>query len=314
MSQTTESTEADLHADRPRVPPRVWLMTARPFSLSATVSPLLVGTAVAAYAGVFHPLPFAAALLSGIFLQVGANYWNEYFDHRYSLDTAGSLGASTVIFKGQMRPEQVRDGGIYSFALAALFGLLLLALAGPGILLFGVAALFIAYFYSARPFTFATRGLGDPLVFLAMGLLMTWGAYFVQVPRWSWTALAASIPVGLLVVAILNMNNVRDYEDDLAVNKRTIVVRLGKPFGRWYHAALLAGAYVATTSFALAGTLPLATLAVWVTFPLAFIIIRTALAATDRRAFVTGIKQTSLLHLLFGLMLAAALIVAFALR
>lgn len=289
---------------------RIWLRTARPFSLSAALSPVLVGTAVAAYDGVFTPLTFAATLLASVFLQVGTNFFNEYFDHRYGLDTDQSLGASTVIFRGEMTPAQVLGGGIASFVLAALFGLVLILAVGPQILLFGLAAMAIGYFYSARPFKLASRGLGDPLVYLAMGLLMTWGAYYVQIHAWSWSAFAASVPVGFLVVAILNMNNLRDYPDDLAVHKRTVVVRFGMPFGRRYQAALVLGAYLATTIFAFAGLLPLAALAVWLTLPLALGIVRIALTATDRKQFIPGMKRISLLHLLFGLVLAAAITLA----
>jgi 1,4-dihydroxy-2-naphthoate octaprenyltransferase len=148
------------------------------------------------------------------------------------------------------------------------------------------------------------------MVYLAMGFLMTWGAYYVQLQRWSWHTLAASIPVGCLVVAILNMNNVRDYEDDLAVNKRTLPVRFGRRWGQRYHAVLLFGAYASTTVFALMGLLPLATLGVWLTFPLALGIVRVVLSATERRAFVVGIKRTSLLHLVFGMTLALCIVVA----
>lgn len=289
---------------------RVWVKTARPFSLTASVSPLLVGTAVAIYAKHFRADTFLAALLAGLCLQIGANYFNEYFDYAYGLDHAGSLGASTVIFRGEMTAAQVRLGGILSFAVAALLGVYLIVTVGPAILLFGLAAMAIAYFYSARPFKLATRGLGDPMVFLAMGVLMTWGAYYVQVREWSWQALAASIPVGLLVTAILNMNNVRDYEDDLAVQKHTIPVRFGRQFGIKYHAALLYGAYVATTVFCLFRVLPLTALVVWVTLPLAYQIVTSTMRAKDRRAFVQGIKRTSLLHLLFGVALAGGIVLA----
>ncbi|MDQ6660411.1 MAG: 1,4-dihydroxy-2-naphthoate octaprenyltransferase, partial [Chloroflexota bacterium] len=226
------------------IPPsiwKVWVKTGRPVTLTATMSPILVGTAIAAYEGTFHPFLFVVTLLSSLFLQIGANYFNEYFDHRYGLDSLESLGASTVIFRNEMTANQVLVGGVGSFVIAALLGIILIALVGPAILLFGIAALTIAYFYSARPFKFASRGLGDILVFLAMGFLMTWGAYYVQIPHWSWHAFAASIPVGFLVTAILNMNNVRDYPEDLAVHKRTLPVRFGQTFGRYYHAALLFG-------------------------------------------------------------------------
>ncbi len=293
---------------------RVWVKTARPFSLSASVSPVLVGTALAAYDGVFRPAPFIAALVSGMFLQIAANFFNEYFDYRYGLDTAQSLGASTVIFRGEMTARQVYLAGALSFVLAALFGIGLLVLTGPAILLFGVFGMAIAYFYSARPFTFARRGLGDPLVFVAMGFLMTWGAYYVEVPRWSWSAAAASVPIGFLVVSILNMNNLRDYPDDLAVDKRTVPVRFGQSFGRRYQVALVLGAYVVASVFALVGLLPLLALGVWITLPLALKIVHTSLFATERKAFMAGMRDISRLHLLFGATLAACVAVAALLR
>ena len=294
----------------PPVSWRVWVKTARPFSLTASVSPVLVGTAVAAYDGTFHLLGFLAVLCSSLFLQVGANYFNEYFDYRYGLDSPESLGASTVIFRHEMTAAQVLAGGVGSFVIAAAFGLLLIFLSGPAIILFGIVGMAIAYFYSAKPFKFATRGLGDILVYLAMGFLMTWGAYYVQIPYWSWQAFAASVPVGFLVTAILNMNNVRDYQDDLAVQKRTLPVRFGQVFGQRYHAFLLLGSYVAVSLFVLLRLLPLYSLAVWITFPLAFSNVRSVLTATDRRAFATGIKRTSALHLQFGVMLALGIVIA----
>lgn len=289
---------------------RIWLRTARPFSLSAAISPVLVGTAVAVAGGHFSVGLFTLTLLAGIFLQVGVNFFNEYFDQRYGLDTAQSLGASTVIFTGEMSARQVFAGGAGSFLLASALGIALVPLVGPQILLFGVAALGIGYFYSARPFTLAARGLGDPLVCLAMGFLMTWGAYFVQVHAWSWTALAASVPVGLLVVAILNMNNLRDYADDLVVRKRTIPVRCGMPFARRYQAALVLGAYVVTTISVATRLLPLTALLVWLTFPLGWAITRLALTTRDRQALRKGMKQISRLHLLFGGALAAGIAAA----
>jgi 1,4-dihydroxy-2-naphthoate octaprenyltransferase len=289
---------------------RIWLKTSRPFSLTATVSPILVGTAIAAYERTFHLGLFLITLCSCLFLQIGTNYFNEYFDYRYGLDHEGSLGASTVIFRHEMTAAQVLAGGILSFVLAALLGIVLIVLVGPAILLFGLAAVAIGYFYSAKPFKFASRGLGDVMVYIAMGFLMTWGAYYVQIQRWSWVAFAASVPVGFIVTAILNMNNVRDYQDDLAVNKRTLPVRFGQRFGQWFHAFLLIGSYIAVTIFAFTGLLPLLALAVWLTFPLAYTNVRSVLTATERKAFVIGIKRTSMLHLQFGVVFALAIVAA----
>jgi len=299
-----------LRAKNPRVSWKIWVKTARPFSLTASVTPILVGTALAAYDGTFHLLGFLAALCASLFLQIGANYFNEYFDYRYGLDSPESLGSSTVIFRHEMTATQVLAGGVGSFVLAAALGLVLIFTSGPAIILFGIAGMAIAYFYSAKPFKFATRGLGDILVYLAMGLLMTWGAYYVQIPHWSWRVFAASVPVGFLVTAILNMNNVRDYQEDLAVQKRTLPVRFGQVFGQRFHAFLLMGSYVVVSLFVLFRLLPIYSLAVWITFPLAFSNVRAVLTATDRRVFAIGIKRTSALHLQFGVMLALGIVVA----
>ncbi len=289
---------------------KIWLKTSRPFSLTAAVSPVLVGSALAAYQGVFHLDLFLMTLVSCLFLQIGTNYFNEYFDYRYGLDHSESLGASTVIFRHEMTAGQVFGGGVFSFALAALLGFLLVFRVGPVILLFGLAAVAIGYFYSAKPFKFASRGLGDIMVYTAMGFLMTWGAYYVQLQRWSWAAFAASVPVGFIVTAILNMNNVRDYQDDLAVNKKTLPVRFGVRFGQWFHTFLLMGSYVAVTIFALTRILPLLSLAVWLTFPLAFMNVRSILTASERKAYIIGIKRTATLHLQFGAVLALAIVLA----
>jgi len=287
-----------------------WIKTSRPFTLTASLSPVLVGTALAGYEGLSHIAIFLITLFACLFLQIGTNYFNEYFDYRYGLDHEGSLGASTVIFRKEMTTMQVLSGGLISFGIAVLLGLILIWQVGLVIILFGLAGMAIAYFYSAKPFKFASRGLGDVLVYIAMGFLMTWGAYYVQIPQWSWRAFAASVPVGLLVTAILNMNNVRDYQDDLAVNKRTLPVRFGLKFGQRFHTVLLVGSYLAVTVFALSSLLPIYSLAVWITFPLAFSNVRAILTATERKAYVVGIKRTALLHFQFGVILTLAVVVA----
>lgn len=293
---------------------KIWVKTGRPMTLTATVSPLLVGTAVAAYEGVFRPLNFLLAFVAGLLLQIGTNYFNEYFDHRYGLDSIESQGASTVIFRGEMTTRQVFAGGLFCFGLAALLSLVLIALVGPAIIVFGLIGMAIAYFYSARPFTLARRGLGDVMVYLAMGLLMTWGAYYVQIPHWSWQMFAASVPVGLLITSILNMNNVRDYQEDLRVQKMTLPVRFGRRFGVWYHTCLLFGSYLAVTLCALLNWLPLWSLLVWITFPLAFLNVRLVLHAVERKEFLLGMKRTSLLSMQFGVVLALGLLIAILVR
>src|SRR5258708_18271656 len=126
-----QDTKAHTREKPPPVSWNTWVKTARPFSLTATVSPVLVGTAVAAYDGTFHLVNFLAALFSSLFLQVGANYFNEYFDYRYGLDSPESLGSSTVIFRREMTALQVLGAAIATFSLPTPFPLLLSSLPPP---------------------------------------------------------------------------------------------------------------------------------------------------------------------------------------
>src|SRR5438445_5674802 len=122
-------------------PWKAWVKTGRPLTLTATLSPLLVGTAVAAYEGVFRLGNFLLALLAALFLQIGTNYFNEYFDYRYGLDSPRSLGASTVIFHRQMTAGQVLSGGVLCFVIASTLSLALIFFIGPAIILFGLVGM-----------------------------------------------------------------------------------------------------------------------------------------------------------------------------
>src|SRR5215469_18391425 len=111
MSDITESATSSQNRNKAATW-KIWVKTGRPFTLTATLSPLFVGTAVAAYEGVFRPVNFLLALLAALFLQIGTNYFNEYFDYRYGLDSLDSLGASTVLFREEMSARQVFAGGL----------------------------------------------------------------------------------------------------------------------------------------------------------------------------------------------------------
>jgi len=289
-----------------------WWKVARPFTLSATLSPLLVGSAAAGTELARNSSPFRTglflcALLSCLFLQIAANYFNEYFDWRYGLDSEASLGASTVIFRGEMTSRQVLGGGIVSVLLAIVLAVFLVVATGPRILLFGLAGIVVLYFYSAKPFQFSARGLGDVMVFLAMGVLTTWGAFYVQCPHAASLAFAASVPVGCLCTAILNMNNTRDYEEDAQVAKKTLPVRFGRVFGQRFHAVLVGGAFLSVLVFWKLRLLPWECLLVLGAAPYAWRNVRQVLKGGPKALYMVAIRETSLLHLLFGALLAAGL-------
>lgn len=217
-------------------PLQAWVLAARPKTLPAAVVPVLVGAAVAAGAGVFAPLPALAALLGAILIQIGTNFANDYYDFKSGADDENRLGPVRVTQAGLISEHAVRRAMIATFALAALVGVYLIAVGGWPILVLGILSIASGVAYTGGPYPLGYHGLGDLFVFLFFGLGAVCGTYWVQAATWSWVAFAAAIPIGLLSVAILVVNNVRDIDTDRRVGKNTLAVRLGERGGRlqWY--------------------------------------------------------------------------------
>ena len=162
-----------------------WLTALRPISFTASIIPVLVGTAIAAE-DEFHPLLFVLALLGSIAIHAGTNLVNDYFDHVKGTDNEESLGQSGVIQRGLLSARAVLAGGIVAFAVGAAIGLVITAQVGWPVLALGVASVLAGYFYTASPFSLAYRGLGEVVVFVFMGPVIVVGAYYVQTEAWGW--------------------------------------------------------------------------------------------------------------------------------
>src|SRR5450631_238946 len=223
---------------------QIWLMAARPRTLPAAVAPVLVGTALAGYEHVFHPLRFLAALLGAIFIQVGTNLSNDYSDARRGADTEDRLGPVRVTAGGLVPPQQVLVATYVSFGLAVLAGIYLIVVAGWELLLVGAASILAGVAYTGGPKPYGYEGLGEIFVFLFFGVVAVVGSYFVQVQELPWQAFVCAVPVGLLASAILVVNNVRDLETDRRAGKRTLAVRLGRERTRSLYAAMLVLAFL----------------------------------------------------------------------
>jgi 1,4-dihydroxy-2-naphthoate octaprenyltransferase len=282
---------------------RTWLIALRPVSLTASVIPVLVGTAIASQHE-FHFGLFLLALVGSMAIQGGTNLVNDYFDHVKGTDSAESLGPSGVIQLGILTPKQVLVGGIACFVAGALIGVTIAALVGWPILALGLASVAAGYFYTASPFSLAYRGLGEAVVFTFMGPAIVMGAYYVQTEVWAWEAFIASLPIGLLVAAILHANNVRDIESDRRNSKWTLAAMAGRPLADYEFIVLMLGGYAVVVAMAIAGTAPWPVLISMLTLPLALRIVRLEARETSPRGLNIVLAQTAGLHMLFGLLFA----------
>ncbi len=289
---------------------RIWLVAARVRTLPAAVAPVLVGTALAGFAGVFHPLRFLAALIGAVFIQVGTNLSNDYSDARRGADTEDRLGPVRVTAGGLVPPGQVLVATYVSFGVAVLAGAYLIAVAGWQLLIVGAASILAGVLYTGGPRPYGYEGLGEVFVFLFFGIVAVAGSYFVQVRHLSWEAFALAVPVGLLAAAILVVNNLRDIETDRRAGKRTLAVRLGRERTRTLFAAIVYASYLLAPITWVFGPLRPWLLLSWLTLPVGAQVVRTVRNHLDGPSLNAALAQTGAVQLAFCMLLSAGVLLS----
>jgi 1,4-dihydroxy-2-naphthoate polyprenyltransferase len=241
---------------------RAWVLAARLRTLPAAAAPVLVGTAAAAGAGLFRPLPALAALVGALLLQVGTNYANDVFDFLKGADGPDRVGPTRAVAAGLLQPREVLGAMAATFLASVAVGAYLVAVGGWPILAIGLAGIAAGILYTGGPWPLGYHGLGDLFVFVFFGPVAVGGTYYVQAGAPSAAVLWAGVALGLLATAILAVNNLRDIASDTRAGKRTLSVRFGRRASRVYYTALLLLAYVIVVLQArsFAALLPLATL------------------------------------------------------
>jgi 1,4-dihydroxy-2-naphthoate octaprenyltransferase len=289
---------------------RIWLMAARVRTLPAAVAPVLVGTALAGYQHVFHPLRFIAALVGAVFIQIGTNLSNDYSDARRGADAEDRLGPVRVTAGGLVPPRQVLIATYLTFGVAVLAGVYLIAVAGWQLLLVGAASILAGVLYTGGPKPYGYEGLGELFVFLFFGIVAVAGSYFVQTEHLIWEAFALAVPVGLIAAAILVVNNFRDIDTDRRAGKRTLVVRLGRERTRALYAAIVYGAFILAPVTWVFGPLKPWVLLPWLTLPMAAGVVRIVRNHTDGPSLNQALAQTGILQLAFCMLLSAGLLLS----
>src|SRR5712692_6954519 len=285
---------------------------ARPFSFTASTLPVAVGGALAAVEGLFNWTLFLVSLFAILLLHIGTNVTNEIYDVRKGVDTIVSPRASHAIVKGRISERAAYRFAIAAFGVAVLMGLVLTAARGWPIVALGIAGLVGGYTYTAPPFQYKFGPVGIPLVFLLMGPLMVIGSFYAVSGLFDLRAVAASIPVGLLVAAILHGNEWRDISEDARAGAKTFSVRAGRAAAHWLYVALVVGAYLALSAAVVAGLLPTWTLLAMLSLPLLVRQIRSSeLGATGQQRAIAMIDlETAQLHAAFGYLLVVGLVIA----
>ena len=287
--------------------------------LTATIVPILLGAAIASRYVSIDWVYFALTMLGGFFLHIGTNTSNDYFDHTSGTDEANYnymvpfSGGSRSIQMGLISAKGMLYISIATFALSGLIGIPLINKAGINILYLGFIGFLSGFFYTAPPFRFASRkGLGELLIGLNFGPLMAAGSFLVQTSgdiTYLNDAILAGIPIGLLVAAIVYVNQFPDHDGDKATGKNNLVVVFGPEKARVGYVFLVIGAFISIIALVLAKpeTFPMLSLISLITSFYSIYTIKTLYKHYDNRLLQPANAGTIGLHFLTGVFFCAGI-------
>jgi len=280
-----------------------WIQGARPRTLPAAVSPVLVGTGAAVATGGFVWWKALLALVVALALQVGVNYANDYSDGIRGTD-ADRVGPFRLVGSAVARPQGVKAAAFTALGVGAVAGLVLVVTTAWWLVLVGAAAIAAAWWYTGGSRPYGYRGMGEIAVFVFFGLVAVLGTTYVQAERITWPAAAGAVAVGALACAILVANNLRDNVTDRVTGKRTLAVVLGDLRTRRLYVGLVVAAYVLAVGLAV--TTPWALLAL-LSLPLAVPLVRRVLAGATGRDLIPVLSGTGRLELAYAALLSLGL-------
>ena len=296
---------------------KTWIKAARPRTVLLSLSGVLMGGFLAIKEESCHPLVILFAALTAIMLQILSNLANDYGDFKKGVDGPQRIGPQREMQRGAIGEQEMRRGMFLVAALCLMSGAILifgvsrLTWEELGIFaMLGIGAVLAALLYTLGKRPYGYRGLGDLFCFLFFGWAATAGTYYLSTKNLDWAVLLPASAMGFMSNAVLNINNMRDYESDLASGKRSLVVKIGLKNAFIYHVALIASGFICLSAFLLLKRAPFYAHLFWLTSPLFIkdlIAMKKGLEAHHFDAFLPRqVKFTALLVVVFGVIFALA--------
>jgi 1,4-dihydroxy-2-naphthoate octaprenyltransferase len=296
----------------------IWLKALRAEFLTATIVPFLLGGAITFYdSGSLNLFLFMLSGIGAACLHLGTNVANDYYDHKYNADnfnqnSTAFSGGSRVIQQGMLSPRTLFVTFTLFFIIGIALGIYLyLITKAAGILVIAAFGFFCGYFYTAGPIKLAYRGLGEIAIGLNLGPFITLGTYLVQTGKLSWEVFLSALPTGLLMLAMIILNEFPDHDSDKQAQKNTLVVRIGKKKA----VSVLEIILLLTLLYILIGTFfglyPAGVLIMFLAAPLA---IKTVLIArkhyNNTPLLLPALQSNILFHLVSGLLLSGGFVLS----
>ncbi len=303
-----------LNNENPAVPPQksldfvqIWWMAIRPRTLPASISGVVAGLAVSIFMGQVRIPQTLAALGIALLLQIGSNLANDVFDHERGADAARAFGPTRVTESGLLSPAHVKRGMLFVFALAGILGLYVAVTVNWLLIPVGALAILAAVAYTGGPFPLGYHGLGELFVLIFFGFVAVAGTVYINLSRIPPAGWGISLPMGLLIVGILVVNNLRDIDADRLANKKTLAVRFGESFTQVEYIACLAVSYAVIPLLCLLQIIPWWAMLTWLSIPLALKNIRIVLTQKGK-PLNAALGGTGQLALVFSLLFLAGMV------
>lgn len=236
-----------------------WFRAFRLRTLPLSFSSIILGSLLALWKGSFYVEILVGALVTTLFLQVLSNLANDYGDFKNGLDNENRRGPSRTVQSGEISMNAMKIAIVICATLALVSGIWLLKTASKSVgfnnlmifLCIGLLAIAAAIKYTVGKKPYGYRGLGDIAVFIFFGLAGVAGTYFLHTNEISWHELLPAASIGLLATGVLNLNNMRDEENDRNSGKNSLVVLIGQKKAKVYHTFLILGAIICALGFTL---------------------------------------------------------------
>lgn len=294
----------------------LWLQAIRPFSLTASFIPIILGAVITLhyFEGPIEWNLIFLILIGGPFFQLAGNLFSEYFDFKNQVDRIETYGSSRILVEGLMKPHQILIGALVAVILLLLIGSILTLSRGLNMLILGVIGIIGAYSYTKLKY----KALGDLHIFLSFGPLMVLGTIYALTGSWELfkQVIILSIPIGFLVTAILHANNTRDIKHDTEANITTFASLIGIKKSIFYYNLLIIGSYISIIILIATNQITYWSLLVFITLPIAIKNIKIMkFAKVEQPENIAMLDvMTAQLHMLFGLCLCISIIIGYFLK
>lgn len=290
---------------------RIWWQLTRPHTLTASFVPVLLGTALALPYTKISYLMLAAMLIASILIQAATNMFNEYYDYKRGLDNEKSVGIGGAIVRNGVKPDTVLKLGFAFFGISILLGLYIVLNTSWWIAVIGLICMAAGYLYTGGPVPIAYTPFGEITAGFFMGIVLILLSFYIQTGFVNGTSIMISIPISILVGAILLANNIRDLDGDKKSGRKTLAILIGRNNAIYLLAGMFVFSYIWIIALVLLGKASAWLLLTLFSIPKAVQATKGFIGKSLPIQMLPAMKATAQTNTIFGFLLSIGLIMSY---